>query len=121
LKSRIHLKTPKRVRKQRPEKETDTKQQTFELFKQGNSIEQIARQRNLALATIEGHLAFYVQSGTLAIGEVMSDSKIPIIQKAIEQTNTVALTPAKALLGDGYSFGEIRLVMAHMEWMKSQV
>jgi ATP-dependent DNA helicase RecQ len=121
LKSRIHLKTPKRVRKQRPEKETDTKQQTFELFKQGNSIEQIARQRNLALATIEGHLAFYVQSGTLAIGEVMSDSKIPSIQKAIEQTNTVALTPAKALLGDGYSFGEIRLVMAHMEWMKGQV
>ena len=121
LKSRIHLKTPKRIRKQRAERETDTKQQTFELFKQDNTIEQIARQRNLAVSTIEAHLAFYVQSGTLSIAEVMDDSKIPIIQKAIEQTGTVALTPAKALLGDGYSFGEIRLVMAHMEWMKGQV
>lgn len=120
LKSRIHLKTPKRVRRERPEKETDTKQQSFELFKLGHSIAQIAERRNLSLTTIEGHLAFYVQKGSLAIDQVMDHSKVPTIQKAIEKKGTVALTPVKELLGDSYSFGEIRLVMAYMEWVKSQ-
>jgi ATP-dependent DNA helicase RecQ len=120
LKSRIHLKTPKRVRKQRPERETDTKQQSFDLFAQGHSIAQIADRRNLSLSTIENHLAFYVQSGTLAIEQVIDNSKVQAIQKAIELTGSVALTPAKEILGEGYSFGEIRLVMAYREWMKSR-
>ncbi len=118
LQSRIHLKNSKPERKEKPERETETKQQSFEMFKLGNSIEKIAEQRALSPVTIEGHLAFYIQKGTLDIEKIMDASKIPAIQKAIEQIGGKALSPIKAKLGDAYSFGEIRMVMAYMEKVK---
>ncbi|MEO7988909.1 MAG: DNA helicase RecQ [Chryseolinea sp.] len=118
LQSRINLKSPKRIRKERPERETDTKQQSFEMFKLGNSIEKIAEQRELSPVTIEGHLAFYIQQGALEIEQMMDSSKIPTIQKAIEQIGGKALSPIKEKLGDAYSFGEIRMVMAYLERVK---
>jgi ATP-dependent DNA helicase RecQ len=117
LKSRIHLKSPKRQRTERPERETDTKQQSFELFKLGHSIEKIAEVRGLSIVTIEGHLAFYVQQGKLTIGQLMDTTKIPVIQEAIEKIGGKVLTPIKEKLGDGYSFGEIKLVIAHLEFL----
>lgn len=114
LNTRIHLKSPKRSRKARSERETDTKLQSFELFQQGNSTERIAELRGLSPITIEGHLAFYVQQGKLNIDRLMDVSKIPPIQRAIEKTGGNMLTPIKELLGDAYSFGEIRLVMAYL-------
>ncbi len=121
LKSRIHLKIPKRVRRERREQETDTKQKSLELFKLGDSIGRIAELRNLSTSTIEGHLAFYVQQGAVSIEEVMDTSKIATIQKAIAQTDGKALSPIKELLGDGYSYGEIRMTMAFLEYEKSIV
>jgi ATP-dependent DNA helicase RecQ len=118
LQSRIDLKSPKRLRKERPERESDTKQQSFEMFRLGNSIEKIAEQRELSPVTIEGHLAFYIQQGALDIEQVMNTSKIPAIQKAIEQIGGKALSPIKEKLGDAYSFGEIRMVMAYLERLK---
>ena len=117
LKSRIHLKSLKRIRRERPERDTDTKQQSFDLFKSRHSIEKIAEQRGLSVATIEGHMAFYVQQGKLTIDQLIDTSKIPAIKEAIEKTGGGALTPIKELLGDGYSFGEIKLVMAHLEFI----
>lgn len=115
LKSRIHLKSPKRQRKERPERETDTKQQSFELFKQGHTVEKIGELRGLSPVTIEGHLAFYVQQGKINIDQLIDPSKIPAIQQAIEKVGGITLTPIKEFLGDGYSFGEIRIVKAYCE------
>lgn len=117
LKSCIHLKAPKRIRRERPERDTDTKQQSFDLFKQGNPLEKIVELRGLSTVTIEGHLAFYVQQGKLTIDQLMDTSKIPAISEAIERIGKGALTPIKESLGDGYSFGEIKLVMAHLEFL----
>lgn len=119
LKSRIHLKTPKRIRKERPQIETDTMQLTFEMFTQGNNIPRIAELRSLSVSTIENHLAFYVQRGTLHIEKVVDASKIEPIKQAIAQSNSMALSPVKQLLGDAYSYGEIRLVMAHLDHLKT--
>lgn len=115
LKSRIHLKTPKRKRKERPERETDTKQQSFDLFKQGYSIQEIASQRNFSPTTIEGHLSFYIEKGLLSIGDIMDASKIPAIQQVVEKFDGTALSPIKEQLGDEYSYGEIRMVIAHLK------
>ena len=126
LKSRIHLKTPKRQRRERPDRETDTKLQSFELFRQGLSIEEIATRRNFNLSTIETHLAFYVEQGKLSINEVMDVSKIPAIRQSIEKSDTTGgqkysslpLGPLKTQLGENYSYGEIRMVMAHLQHSK---
>lgn len=118
LKSRIHLKTPKRIKRDRTERDTDTKQRTLELFREGNSILTIAELRNLSHSTIEGHLAFYIQQKALSIEEVMDASKIPEIENAIDRVGGEALGPIKASLGDQFSYGEIRMVMAHLETLK---
>ncbi|HEU5292324.1 MAG TPA: DNA helicase RecQ [Cyclobacteriaceae bacterium] len=138
LQSRIHLKTPKRIRRERPERETDTKQQSLELFKQGHSIKEIAERRNFAASTIETHLAFYVEQGKLSIDDVMDVSKIPAIRQCIEKSVKVGtqdtdasvsiltgkprqdlahlpLAPIKEQLGGNYSYGEIRMVIAHLK------
>ncbi len=121
LKSRIHLKAPKRERRQPRESETDTKQKTFELFNLGHPLEEIAQLRQLAASTIEGHLAYYVGTGQLNISQLISDpARMNTLRKAIEQHGGDALTPIKNSLGEGYSFGEIRLVMAHLNYLSRQ-
>jgi len=112
LKSRIHLKTSKRQRREKPERETETKQQSFELFQLGHSIEKIGELRGLSPATIEGHLAFYLQQGKIDIDRLIDPAKIAPIRQAIEKIGGNALTPIKQSLGDEFSFGEIRFVMA---------
>ncbi len=114
LKTRIELKSPKRQRNGKPERETETKQQSFELFQHGHSVHKIAELRGLSPMTIEGHLAFYVQHGKIKIDQLMDVSKIVPIQRAIEKVGTISLTPIKDLLGDAYSFGEIKLVIAYL-------
>ena len=121
LKSRIHLKVPKRVRRERREKDTDTKQKSLELFKMGNSLQRIAELRNLSVSTVESHLAFYVQQGAVSIDKIMDASKREAIQKAMAQTDGKALTPIKELLGDDYSYGEIRIAMAYAEYERSNM
>lgn len=116
LPSRMHLKASKPVRKPRPERDSDTKQKTLELYNEGHNIEKIAVLRELTPATVETHLAFYVQQGKLSINELMTEEKIEAIQKVIQRFDGKQLTPIKEALGDGYSYGEIRLVMAHAQY-----
>jgi ATP-dependent DNA helicase RecQ len=54
----------------------------------------------------------------LIIDQLMDTSKIPAISEAIQKKGKVVLTPIKESLGDGYSFGEIKLVMAHLEFLE---
>jgi ATP-dependent DNA helicase RecQ len=118
LKSRMHLKAPKQIRGERIERDTETKQHSFMLFKDGLSIREIASSRQLSPLTIEGHLAFYVQQGKLRIDELMDLAKVRAIQKAIEKSGSTMVTTIKGLLGEIYSYGEIRIVLAHLEFLK---
>jgi ATP-dependent DNA helicase RecQ len=115
LKSRIHLKTPKRERAPRRERDNDTKRQTFEMFNLGHPITQIAEQRGLAVSTIENHLAYYVSNGKLPVTKILTAERIAAIHDAIDKTDSIGLAPIKDLLGNHYSYGEIRLVLAHKE------
>jgi ATP-dependent DNA helicase RecQ len=115
LKSRIHLKTPKRERAPRHERDNDTKRQTFEMFNLGHPITQIAEKRGLAVSTIENHLAYYVSNGKLPVTKVLAEERVAAIHDAIDKTDSIGLAPIKDLLGNQYSYGEIRLVLAHKE------
>ncbi len=119
LKTRIHLRSPKRQRSIRPQTESDTKLQSLDLFKKGYAIQKIAELRGLNTATIESHLAFYVQQGKLGIEKLIEPSKIFTIRQAIEKDGGKVLTPIKKTLGDAYGFGEIKWVMAHMEFLST--
>ena len=114
LSSRITLKRPKRVRKANGEIITDTKLQSFELFQKGISIDVIAQQRKLSPITIEGHLAHYIELGEIEVTRLVPPEKIKIIEKTIHKHGIEKLAPIKEELGESYSFGEIRAVIAHL-------
>jgi ATP-dependent DNA helicase RecQ len=114
LSSKLHLKKPKRIRREKVEKITDTKLQTLDLYKSGKEIAQIAAQRNLSVVTIETHLAFFIENGTLSINDFVSPEKFGKIQNAILQHGDKVLAPVRESLGEDFSYREIRMTIAHM-------
>jgi hypothetical protein len=93
----------------------DTKEVSLVLFKQGLKPPQIAKKRNLAVSTIEGHLAHFVVRGKLDIFDLIDRKKYDIIvQHLRDKTDTETTSDIKNKLGDEYSYGEIKLVMADL-------
>jgi uncharacterized protein YpbB len=103
-------------------KKGESHRTSLELFREGNNIVQIAQLRNLAVSTIESHLATFISTGELDVKELVSEDKLDTILHAMEEIDpeSRALTPIKAKLGDGYSFGEIRAVVSYREWLATQ-
>ncbi len=120
LNSLMHLKTPKMARGERVERDSATKQLTLRMFNEGNSVQQIARLRGLSLSTIESHMAFYILVGKVELGRLIDAAKAKAIRETVENLGSSELTPVKLALGAGYSFTEIRYVIADLENKKLQ-
>jgi hypothetical protein len=114
ISSNIHSKTPKRERKEKAPGtvKPDTKEETYKLYRDGKSVEQIAKERNLSSSTIEGHLAHFVQLGIIDVHELVSKEKFVLIEPLTRTFEGGSITSLKTQLGDAVSFGEIRLVLA---------
>ncbi|WP_295391730.1 helix-turn-helix domain-containing protein [uncultured Thiodictyon sp.] len=94
--------------------EANTRSISYYLYREGMSIEAIASRRSLKPTTIEDHLAHYIRSGKLAVTDFINKEKLARIAAVLEQTGPDALTLAKQTLGDDYSYGEIKMVRAHL-------
>lgn len=66
--------------------------QTYTLFRQGKTPQQIADERHLALSTILSHLAAYVSSGQISADKIIDGEKVKAIRHAIEQLPENATT-----------------------------
>lgn len=91
---------------------------SFEMFKSGKKIEEIARERGFANSTIEGHLAKYVGKGELKPEEIISPEKAEIITEYFLETQDPMMVEAKNVLGEEYSYGEIKIVLSHLRYTK---
>ncbi len=118
LASRMNLNASSRARKSRTRRGPD-KRSTFEvsldLFRSGMSVEHIAREREMTVGTIEGHLAMFIPAGKVDLNELVPESKIEPIKRAIALHGDQSLGLLKTELGDDYSDGEIRAVVASMQ------
>lgn len=115
LSSRINKKSPKRERKARTSKFGATFTETLNLYKAGLSISEIAHDRKLSPMTIESHLCQFVQSGEMDISEFVAESKMATIQNAIESYGHERLAPLKEILGDDYTYTEIKAMVAYLQ------
>jgi len=120
LSSKIDQKKVKRERKQTPnrtgKKTAGTQRESFTLYKEGKTIAEIAADRGLATTTIEGHLAYFIEQGELEITTIVKPEKIPTIQDVVEKYGDDKLSPLKEILGENYSYGEIKSVVS---WMRA--
>ena len=90
----------------------DTKKVTYDLYKEGKTIDEIANIRTLSPITIENHLAYYVKTGSINIQDIMSLEKLLLIEPLLNENKDNLLAPIKEKLGAGISFGEIKMAVA---------
>ena len=93
-----------------------TYEQTNQLLAQGLSVDQAAQQRGLSRDTIMGHMDRLVQAGeALDLSpHLPPPERVKRIQDALIETGTNSLIPVKEVLGDDYSYGELRIVRAFL-------
>lgn len=108
-------------KKKQPKK--PTKQISFELWKTGKNIAEIARERNLAETTIEGHLAYFVGTGEIDIEKLVSPEKVKLISDYFLQSGSTLLNEAKAALDEldeKVTYSELRFVLNYLRFAGKQ-
>ena len=108
------LKVKSAAEKKKKEPKVDTKLVSFELYEQGKTLEEIAKERGFSVGTIEGHLAYYVSTQQLDVSKLVKANKIRNISDAVESQKTKSMATIREFLGKDYSFGEIKMVLASM-------
>ncbi len=99
----------------------DTRQISLELFEKGLTLSQIAEERGLVLSTVEGHMARLVETGKVAIDLLLSPEKRQTIEQELLRMQGKPLGEIKQALGVDVSYGEIRLVQAHLKNLPSSI
>ena len=89
---------------------------TRDLVRDGMSMTEIATRRGLAETTILGHIEHLVNAGeTIDLAHLMPEpGRYRRIAQAFIEASSEYLKPVKELLGDDYSYEELRLVRIHI-------
>jgi ATP-dependent DNA helicase RecQ len=116
LTSRIKLKVPQlKKRTKRNNNGDDTYTTSLKMFKSGKTVVEIAKERELAVGTIETHLVKFIPSGEIQVEDLVPLEKIEPIREAIFEFDAAnGISPIKEFLGDDFSYGEIRAVVAEL-------
>jgi hypothetical protein len=91
----------------------NTKRVTLDLYKKGNTIQEIVAKRDLTHKTIEGHLAHFIEKGELDIAEFLNDAELNEIIPVIEKSSNLSLTPLKEKLNHKYDYGVLKMAVAY--------
>ncbi|MEX0636092.1 MAG: helix-turn-helix domain-containing protein, partial [Ferruginibacter sp.] len=91
---------------------TDTKLLTLELYQIKKSIEEVAKERQLTIGTIEGHLSYFIGKGNLDIREFVSAEKQQLIKEAIQIHGSLSHKTLIENLPENISYGQIKMVLA---------
>ena len=90
------------------EKDVDTKQVTLDMYQDGLDIAQIAAKRGMVEGTIYGHLIHYV--GTeIEAEELIDSSKLNKIIEVLKNNEGQSSSLIKKILGDDFSYPEIKI------------
>lgn len=115
LKTNIFSKEGQIKKEQKPKSKTakiDTKAISLSIFKEGNSVKEIADFRKLTLGTIENHLIHFIETGEVGIAELLSLEKQNLIKEATEKFGDSGYKVLMEKLPEGISYNEIRMVLA---------
>ena len=88
--------------------------QTYTLFKNGRSVEEIAQQRSLVVKTIEGHLIDCLDAGlAVDVSRLVTESDRAQIEKAVSKQGLEGgLKPIRESLPENITYNMIRFVVA---------
>ncbi len=89
-----------------------TVEETYDLWLEKNSVEDIARMRKLNVQTIEGHLIRLIQSKKIEITDVLPYDKILALREAFQFYQEESLSGLKEKHGDEFTWDELKMFKA---------
>jgi ATP-dependent exoDNAse (exonuclease V), alpha subunit - helicase superfamily I member len=92
-----------------------TKLISFELFRSGASVAEIATKRGINQATVTGHLIDFIGKGVSAT-ELMDSTKLSVVRKLIQEHPEKPLADIKALAGQDITYIDIRIAKASLQY-----
>ncbi len=102
--------------KQEKEPKPNTREATLRLFNAGQSVEEIAQHRGLTPQSVEGHLARYVASSMLDVSLFLAPDELDEMTGCLLENRDEKLSAIKKeLLGDRYSYTQIKYALSHLE------
>lgn len=113
-------KTKKTSLKDKKAPKVDTKAETLKLHLEGLSNKEISKQRELKELTIEGHLAHYIENGSLEILDFVEQDKIDWVCEIADELETFNLSPIKEIVLDDLSWTDLRYIMAYYKRKKEE-
>ena len=105
--------TSKKKEKSKEPKKATT-EETYELWLQNNSIQEIAELRKLTPQTISGHLAKLIEAGKIQLTDVLPEDKIQELSEAFSGYTEASLIPLKDKFGDKFSWDELKMFKASL-------
>lgn len=102
------------------EKKKNTKEISLELYLEGKSADEIARERAMSIRTIEGHLAYWIGLGKLNASDLVSAMHFRHIMEYMDAHPREKLSDIKAGLDKSISYTDIIYVLKQFEYDRLQ-
>lgn len=110
----------KKEKKQKTDK-VPTTTVTYELWKSGKTIEEIAEIRNYVPSTIQGHLAKLVGEGFIEVSAILDPDEIQKLQMLFDKHPEATNGEIKEIVGDEFSWGALKLFRAHLDYQNAHI
>lgn len=88
---------------------------TLSMIDENRSIDDIVKERSLARSTIENHVLKIIENGFYDAEEFISKEHIDVIKEYFEETKDNSLSSARDVLGDEFSYFELKLVQSMLK------
>ena len=93
----------------------ETYQITRRLFESGKTMEEIAKERELAVGTIESHLARLVSKGEIPVEKVVAEDDFAAIADVVKENPDRPLGELYNITKAKHSYAKLRMVQAHFQ------
>jgi hypothetical protein len=114
-----NAKKPKDKKKEKNTEKTDTKLISLCMFNNGQTVTEIAKERGMAVSTIEGHLSHFVREGILEVSSFLSQIEVGEIVSAIHEFETTSLNSLMEALEQKYSYEKLKMGVAHFQHLQN--
>lgn len=126
---KLHKEKPKhqRLESSKPKKKERVKKvkgetytKTLEMFEDGKALALIAKERGLALGTIETHISKLIKDGKVSIFDVMKEKRVEKALKVSKAYVDLNYTELIMKMPFKMSFGELRWITAYRDLLDEQ-
>ena len=87
------------------------------MFQEGTDLAAIAKERGLALSTIQGHIARLIREGEVSINDVLPAEEWEPLMGKIQAMGNKGVGEIASDLEGQHSFRDINWVNAHLDWL----